>query len=131
MAKNNEAKAVQDFANPIRESINHLESEITALENKLEGVEELHAELSAKRKQVALLQQTIARLEGTPVKTPRPRGRNLSDITDHLQDNEGGATVREISEATGINMPSVRYTLGSNSQFIRDEKNRWSLQEEA
>jgi len=122
MAKN----VIKDFAEPIRASITQLESEISGLEQQLEGIEEIQAELRNKKKQVTVLTQTIARLNGEPATKSRPRGENLSDIQDHLT-KHGGATVREIAEATGINVPSVRYTLGRNDQFIRDENNHWSV----
>lgn len=127
MAK--KAVEVMDFAEPIKASIQALELEIGALEDKLAGVDEIYAELRHKKKQVAVLNQTVARLLGQPMGKNRPRGQNLSDITEHLSDS-GGATVRDIAEATGINIPSVRYTLSRNPQFVRDEKNVWRVQEE-
>jgi len=122
MAKN----VITDFAEPIRVSITQLESEISGLEQKLEGIEEIQAELRNKKKQITVLTQTIARLNGDPATKSRPRGENLADIQAHLIEN-GGATVREIAEATGINIPSVRYTLGRNDQFSRADNNDWSV----
>ena len=117
---------VVDFAEPIKASISQLEQEIAELENQLVGVDEIYAQLRQKKKQVTVLNQTMARLSGQPSGQNRPRGQNLSDIQDHLVSN-GGATVREIAEATGINIPSVRYTLGRNDQFIRDDHNIWTV----
>ena len=117
---------VVDFAEPIKASISQLEQEIAELENQLVGVDEIYAQLRQKKKQVTVLNQTMARLSGQPSGQNRPRGQNLSDIQDHLVSN-GGATVREIAEATGINIPSVRYTLGRNDQIIRDDHNIWTV----
>ena len=117
---------VVDFAEPIKASISQLEQEIAELENQLVGVDEIYAQLRQKKKQVTVLNQTMARLSGQPSGQNRPRGQNLSDIQDHLVSN-GGATVREIAEDTGINIPSVRYPLGRNDQFIRDDHNIWTV----
>ena len=117
---------VVDFAEPIKASIAQLNEEITELSKHLVGLDDIVAQLNQKRKQVTGLNQTLARLSGTPATTHRPRGQNLSDIQDHLVKN-GGATVREIAEATGLNVPSVRYTLGRNHQFSRDAQNIWTV----
>ena len=93
-------------------------------------MDEIYAQLRQKKKQVSVLNQTMARLSGQPSGQNRPRGQNLSDISEYLESNKG-ATVREISEATGINIPSVRYTLSRNEQFVRDNSNIWTLSEEA
>lgn len=122
MAKN----VIKDFAEPIKASITQLETEIASLTEQLVGMEEINSELRQKKKQVSVLNQTIARLSGQPSGQNRPRGQNLSDIQDHLVKN-GGATVREIAEATGINIPSVRYTLGRSEQFSRDGNNIWTV----
>ena len=121
---------IKDFAEPIKISISQLEGEIAGLEKQLEGVDEIYAQLRQKKKQVSVLNQTMARLSGQPSGQNRPRGQNLSDISEYLESNKG-ATVREISEATGINIPSVRYTLSRNEQFVRDNSNIWRLSEEA
>ena len=122
---------IKDYAEPIKISISQLEGEIAGLEKQLEGVDEIYAQLRQKKKQVTVLNQTMARLSGQPSGQNRPRGKNLVDISDYLEGTACGATVREISEATGINIPSVRYTLSRNEQFVRDNSNIWTLSEEA
>ncbi len=117
---------VVDFAEPIKASIAQLNEEITELANQLVGLDDIVAQLKQKRKQVTVLNQTLARLSGKPATTHRPRGANREDIMGHLV-KHGGATVREISEATGINIPSVRYTLGHNDVFERDAANNWTV----
>lgn len=124
--KEEEVTQVVDFAEPIVASIKTLNGEIEKLESQLASMEEIHMALREKRKQVAVLERTIAQLSGKPATKNRPRGANREDIMGHLV-KHGGATVREISEATGINIPSVRYTLGHNDVFERDEANNWTV----
>lgn len=124
--------AVKDFAEPVRTSIVSLENEIKDLEKKLEGVDEIYAQMRTKKKQIALLQKTIAQLEGggpVALGANRPRGQNLKDIEAFLTNASGSHTVREISEATGINIPSVRFTLARNEIFVKGDGHTWTIQD--
>tara|TARA_Y100001963_G_scaffold134366_2_gene194956 strand:+ start:18978 stop:19358 length:381 start_codon:yes stop_codon:yes gene_type:complete len=121
--------AVKDFAEPVRNSISQLENEISDLEKQLEGVDEIYAQMRTKKKQIALLQKTMAQLDGsgpTATGTNRPRGQNLKDIQGFLSEKKEACTVREISEGTGINIPSVRFTLGRHEVFVKDQGNTWT-----
>ena len=124
--------AIKDFAEPVRVSITQLENEIADLEKQLEGVDEIYAQMRTKKKQIALLQKTMAQLDGTSpvaVGTNRPRGQNLKDIQSFLSEHGEACTVRQISEGTGINIPSVRFTLGRHEVFIKDQGNTWTTQD--
>lgn len=122
---------VKDFADPIRTSIAQLEGELSDLEKKLEGVDEVYQEMRTKKKQIALLSKTLSQIDGSaPVASGinRPRGQNLKDIQKYLATGHP-STVREISEGTGINIPSVRFTLGKNEVFVKDVGNTWTTQD--
>lgn len=123
---------IKDFADPIRTSIAQLEGELSDLEKKLEGVDEIYQEMRTKKKQIALLSKTLSQIDGSaPVAAGinRPRGQNLKDIQAFLSSNEA-STVRQISEGTGINIPSVRFTLGKNEVFVKDVGNTWTTQQD-
>ncbi|MBP72897.1 MAG: hypothetical protein CMA70_04855 [Euryarchaeota archaeon] len=122
----------KDFLSPIRESISNLESEAAEIEVKVADLLVWEAELRSKQKQITLLKRTLGKLNGDPARPMRARGKNLEDILKYLGSKpaqaSGGATVREIAEATEINIPSVRYTLGGNPiRFKRGEQNKWTL----
>lgn len=116
---------VGSFAAPIEASIAGLEAEILELEAKLHGVDEIYAQLRMKKKQSSVLARTMTQLSGAPTSQNRPRGQNLIDIQGFLAEN-GEHTVRGISDETGINIPSIRYTLSGNEQFSKGPGNLWS-----
>ena len=124
---------IKDFADPIRASIAQLEVELADLEKELIGVDEIYQAMRTKKKQVALLSKTLSQIDGSaPIAAGvnRPRGQNLKDIQKFLSTGHP-STVREISEGTGINIPSVRFTLGKGEEFVKDIGNTWTTIPEA
>ena len=109
--------AIKDFAEPVRGSITQLENEIADLEKQLEGVDEIYAQMRTKKKQIALLQKTMAQLDGTaPVAagTNRPRGQNLKDIQAFLDEQAEACTPSDLKTELHMSQRLRCYCISSS-----------------
>lgn len=104
-----------------------LEREIEEAEQRAREMEALFAAIREKRQRLRTINKVLYALTGERGETRprRPNGANRTTIQGYLN-KHGKASVKIISEATGISIPSVRATL-KTGPFNQDENHRWSV----
>jgi hypothetical protein len=102
-----------------------LQVEIDEAEEKAREMETLFAAIREKRQRLRTINKVLFALTGErgEVRPRRPNGANRSTITNFLGKHPK-SSVKTISEATGISIPSVRATLKGGG-FTQDESHRW------
>lgn len=106
-----------------------LQREIEDAEDRAREMEVLFAAIREKRQRLRTINKVLYALTGErgEVRPRRPNGANKTTISSFLG-KHAKSSVKAISEATGISIPSVRATL-KGELFYQDENHRWSLAE--
>lgn len=134
-----------EYAQKLISQIEDLKKELDAIGGKQNQLNELNAKKAALKSNLAEVEKQINALEkelgggsrrssskraaGASGGTRRPRmsaDEISSKILNHLQQNRGGVSQREISSATGVSYPAVIKFLKANASKIRTEGSRRS-----
>ncbi|MFM7816604.1 MAG: AsnC family protein [Verrucomicrobiota bacterium] len=134
-----------EYAQKLITQIEDLKKQLDAIGGKQNQLNELNAKKAALKNDLAEIEKQINALEkelgggsrrgsskraaGSAGGTRRPRmsaDEISSKILNHLQQNRGGVSQREISAATGVSYPAVIKFLKANSSKVRTEGSRRS-----
>lgn len=104
-----------------------LQNEIEEAMEKAREMETLFAAIREKRQRLRTINKVLFALTGErgEIRPRRPNGANRTTINNFLAKHPK-SSVKAISEATGISIPSVRATLKGGG-FAQDESHRWTV----
>lgn len=104
-------ESLEDRFRRINEDRKQLDSESASVEEQIAGI----------RAQLNGLSKSASRGPSTRV----PRGSVRVKVMEFLRDFSGQSTIKEIADATGQNLGSVRSILKRDSQFMVDKEGHW------
>lgn len=111
----------------LKRAADALQVEIEEAVEKAREMETLFAAIREKRQRLRTINKVLFALTGErgEIRPRRPNGANRTTINNFLHKHPK-SSVKAISEATGISIPSVRATLKGGG-FAQDESHRWTV----